>query len=307
MAYKLNILRQIKKTNNTMKKLLLISVLLPLLFTSCENKEQTAKISQLEQEQMQLMNDASSKDSLINDFLETLNQIETNLAEIKIKEKLISQQTSDGKELSKPARERINEDVRLINELMLDNKNKISSLNRKLKASNLKIAEFEKMVENTNLQLAERDQEIIVLKDELANLNFSVAMLNDTISTIKNQNLALKGVVTDKTNELNVAYFVVGERKSLIEKKILNKEGGFLGIGKTSKLSANVDLSEYNKVDIRLLKSIPLGVKKATLMSVHPAGSYEMVGTDKKVEELVITDAAKFWQKSRMLVISTEI
>lgn len=290
-----------------MKKLILISVLLPLLFTSCENKEQIAKISQLEQEQMKLMSDASAKDSLINDFLETLNQIETNLAEIKTREKLISQQTADGAELNKPARARINEDIKLINELMQDNKNKIAVLNRKLKESNLKISEFEKMVELANVQLAERDQEIITLKGELANLNFSVAMLNDTISNIKDQNKALQGVVVDKTNEMNVAYFVVGPRKQLIEKKILNKEGGFLGIGKTQKLSGDVNLADFNKIDIRSLKSIPLGVKKATLMSVHPAGSYEIVGTDKKAEEIVIKDAAKFWQKSRMLVISTEI
>lgn len=289
-----------------MKKLLLASILLPILFTSCENKEQTAKIAQLEQEQMQLMSDATSKDSVMNDFLLTLNQIEANLAEIKTKEKLISSETASGKELNKPTRDRINEDIRLINELMLDNKNKISSLNRKLKASNLKITEFEKMIEATNLQLAERDQEIIVLKGELTNLNFSVAMLNDTISTIKNQKKALEGVVTEKTNEMNVAYYVVGPRKQLIEKKILNKEGGFLGLGKTQKVSGDVNLADFNKVDIRSLKSIPLGVKKATLMSVHPAGSYEIVGTDKKVEEIVILDAAKFWQKSRMLVISTE-
>jgi len=290
-----------------MKKLFLISILLPLLFTSCENKEQIAKISQLEQEQLQLHNDASAKDSLLNDFMETLNQVEVNLAEIKTREKLISKQTADGTELNKSTRERINEDIRLINDLMQENKTKIASLNRKLKSSNLKISEFQKMVELANLQLTERDQEITILKNDLANLNFSVAMLNDTISNIRSQNLALQGVVTDKTNEMNIAYFVVGPRKQLIEKKILNKEGGFLGIGTSQKLSPNVSLADFNKIDIRQLKTIPLGVKKATLMSVHPAGSYEMVGSEKKVQELIIKDPTLFWQKSRMLVISTEI
>lgn len=286
----------------------LILGLLPVLFllASCENKDQTNRISQLEQEQAQLMLDASSKDSLINNFLETLSQIEANLAEIKSKEKIISQETALGNELSKPAREKINEDIRLINNLMADNKKMIASLSSKLSNSRLKVTELEKMIEMTNLQLAERDTIIEGLKNELTSMHFSVASLNDTISKINNRNQELATTVVDKTNELNTAYFVVGPRKELIEKKILNKEGGFLGLGRTQKLAGDVNLANFTKIDMRSLKSIPLGVKKATLMSVHPVGSYEIVGNDKKVEEIIIKDPVAFWQKSKMLIISTE-
>lgn len=286
----------------------LILALLPVLFlvASCENKDQTARISQLENEQAQLVQDATSKDSMINSFLETLNLIEANLAEIKTKEKIISQETGSGNELNKPARERINEDIRSINELMADNKKMISSLNDKLRNSKLKVSELDKMIESTNLLLAERDTEIETLKGELTNLNFSIATLNDTISRIKNRNQELATTVVNKNDELNVAYFVVGGRKELIEKKILNKEGGFLGLGRSQKIAGDVNLANFTKIDMRSLKSIPLGVKKATLMSVHPAGSYEIVGNDKKVEEIIIKDPVAFWQKSKMLVISTE-
>lgn len=286
----------------------IIFALLPVLFlvASCENKDQTARISQLENEQAMLMKDASTKDSMINSFLETLNLIEANLAEIKTKEKIISQETGSGNELNKPTRERINEDIRTINELMADNKKMISTLNDRLRNSKLKVSELDKMIESTNLLLAERDVEIETLKGELTNLNFSIASLNDTISRIKNRNQELATTVVDKTNELNVAYFVVGQRKELIEKKILNKEGGFLGLGRTQTIAGDVNLANFTKIDTRSLKSIPLGVKKATLMSVHPAGSYEIVGTEKNVEEIIIKDPVAFWQKSRMLVISTE-
>jgi septal ring factor EnvC (AmiA/AmiB activator) len=290
-----------------MKNFLLILLVLPVLFSSCENKKQTEQINQLIQEKKKILSDAAVKDSLVNDFLMTINEIESNLAEIKSREKLISSQTAQGQELSKPIRERINEDIRMINELMQSNKNKIAALNRKIKDSDLKIKEFDNMIALANQQLAERDSEILTLKEELAGLNFSIAVLNDTISIIKDQNRALAGVINDKTNELNTAYFIVGERKELIEKKILNKQGGFLGLGKSQKIAGDVDLNEFTEIDIRNLKSIPLGVKKATLMSVHPAGSYELITTEKKVEEIVIKDPALFWQKSRMLVISTEV
>ncbi|MBK6963503.1 MAG: hypothetical protein IPH20_06020 [Bacteroidales bacterium] len=287
----------------------LILGLLPVLFLlgSCENKDQTNRISQLENEQAQLVQDASSKDSLINNFLETLNQIEANLAEIKSKEKIISQETAMGNELNKPARERINEDLRMINDLMADNKKMVASMSSKLSQSRFKVSELEKMISMTNQQLAERDTIIFGLKNELANLNFSIASLNDTISKINNQNKDLATTVVNKNNELNTAYFVVGPRKVLIEKKILNKEGGFLGLGKTQKLAGDVNLANFTKIDMRSLKSIPLGVKKATLMSVHPVGSYEIVGSDKNVEEIIIKDPIAFWQKSKMLIISTEV
>lgn len=290
-----------------MKNFLLILLALPVLFTSCENKKQTEQINLLIQEKNKILSDAAVKDSLVNDFLMTINEIEANLAEIKSREKLISSQTGQGQELSKPIRDRINEDIRMINELMQSNKNKIAALNRKIKDSDLKIKEFDNMIALANQQLAERDGEILALKEELAGLNFSITVLNDTISVIKDKNKALAGVINDKTNELNTAYFIVGERKELIEKKILNKEGGFLGLGKTQKIAGDVDLNEFTRIDIRNLKSIPLGVKKATLMSVHPAGSYELIMTEKKVEEIVIKDPAIFWEKSRMLVISTEV
>lgn len=289
-----------------MKKLLVIA-LIPFVFAACENKEQTARINQLQEEQTMLANESKSKDSLINDFMQTLNEIESNLAEIRSREKLISKETNSGTELSRSARQRVNEDIKLINELMAENKEKIASLNSKLKKSNLRIAEFEKMVEATNQQLAFRDREIDSLKTELSTLNFTIAVLNDTITHISDRNMSLSGQVTERTNELNTAYYVVGEKKELIDQQILTKQGGVLGIGSTKKVAGDVNLEDFTKVDIRNLKSIPIDAKKVTIMSVHPAGSYELVGSDKRVNELVIKDPALFWQKSRMLVISTDV
>ena len=289
-----------------MKRLFILTLALPFILASCENKKQTEQINQLQTEQQRYAREASSKDSLINDFLLTLNEIEANLTEIRTREKLINSKTEQGQELSKPAREQINSDIRMINELMQENKNKIASLNRKLKESNLKITEFENMVAMTNSQLAERDTEIVQLKDDLANLNFSIALLNDTISQIRDDNRSLSTTIVEKTDALNVAHFIVGDRKDLIEKEILNKEGGFLGIGRTQKLAGDVNMEEFTAVDIRNFRSLPLGVKKANIVSTHPAGSYELIEKDKKVQEIIIKDPAKFWQKSKILVISTE-
>jgi len=50
---------------------------------------------------------------------------------------------------------------------------------------------------------------------------------------------------------------------------------------------------------------VKIGHKKATLVSSHPAGSYEFVMNDSGVfESLVIKDKSKFWEYSKVLVIS---
>ena len=54
----------------------------------------------MQAEQQRYARDATSKDSLINDFLLTLNEIEANLAEIRTREKFISEKTEKGNELS---------------------------------------------------------------------------------------------------------------------------------------------------------------------------------------------------------------
>ncbi len=287
-----------------MKKLIL-GIAIVAAFTSCNQKEK-AQIAQLQAEKAQMAKEASSKDSVINQFFESLNEIETSLGEIKSKEATISKETAKGGELSKDSRARINDDIKVINDLMNKNKRSISWLRKQLKASNIRIEELQKMIEKTNLLLVEKDSTITQLKDNLAKLNFSIQSLNDTLTTVKQENTKLASVVATKTNEMNQAYFIMGTEKQLVAKGIVVKEGGFLGLGKSIKLSSAPSDNNFTPVDIRTLNSIPLTAKKITLVTPHPADSYEIVSSNNKVTELVIKDAKAFWQKSKYLVISIE-
>jgi len=286
-------------------KRLVLGIALIAALASCNQKEK-AQIAQLEAEKTALLNQSGSKDSTINTYFESLNQIEANLAEIKAKEAVISKETSKGGELSQDVREKINEDIKLINDLMNKNKRTIARLKKELKESNVKIVELQKMLEKMNGQLAEKDSTILVLKDNLTKLNFSVQALNDTLSTVRQENVKMASDISTKTVEINTAYFIIGTEKDLIAKKIVVKEGGFLGLGKSLKIQGNVQQENFKKVDIRTLNSIPVSAKKITLISTHPSDSYEIVGNEKKVDELVITNATKFWEKSKYLVIVTE-
>ena len=110
-----------------------------------------------------------------------------------------------------------------------------------------------------------------------------------------------------KTEKLNTAYYAIGTAKELIKQNVLTKDGGFIGLGKSTKLKANFNTAYFTKVDVTTLKEITIGSKKAKVISTNPADSYSFEGEQgKKITNLLINDPAAFWATDRYLVIVTE-
>lgn len=283
-----------------------ISLVLVIAASSCKEKEKK-QIELLTKENEALRTDSKSKDSTINQFFQILNEIESNLALIKEKENIISKNTTSGNELKKDTRDQINEDIKTINELMTKNKRSINYLNNKLKESNLKIAEFEKMIAQTNQTIQQRDAEITELKNKLAELNFSVTTLNAKVDTLTTEKAQLTETVSKQVETINTAWYAFGTKKELLLNKIIDKTGGFLGLGKTSKLKDDFDKTYFTKVDVSTLTSIPLSAKKVNIITSHPTDSYKLVTNQEGVtEKIEIIDASKFWSASKYLVIIVE-
>ena len=108
-----------------------------------------------------------------------------------------------------------------------------------------------------------------------------------------------------KTEKLNTAYYAFGTKKELIEKGVISKEGGFIGIGKTSKVKDDFNKEYFTKIDITNTNSINIGAKKAKILSTHPTSSYKLIG-EKMVEKIEITNAEEFWSSSKYLVVIIE-
>ncbi len=286
--------------------LIIASIIVILTATSCNQKEKR-QIDLLTKENEALRHDSQSKDSTINQFFLLLNEIEQNLAEVKQKQQVISKNTIQNGELKDDVREQIDQDIQTINELMDKNKKTISYLNKKLKESNLKIAEFERMLAQTVQQIEERDAEIVDLKEKLTALNFSVETLNAKVDTLTENNIELTHKVTVQTEVINAAWYAFGSKKELLENGIIDKTGGFLGIGKTTKMKADFDNSYFKKIDISQVKTLDLFVKKAKIITTHPSDSYQLItGQNGTVEKIEITNSEKFWSASKYLVIEVE-
>lgn len=281
--------------------IIVLALLIPLAW-GCKQKE----IQGLQDENSRLVAETLKKDSTINLLFQSFNEIEDNLEMIKAKQSVISQDTKGNPELSGNTRDRINSDIQVINELMIKNKKKLAILNKKLKEANLKMADFEKTIERMTKQIEEKEGEINSLKENLVKMNFKVEELNKRVDTLVVEGQKKDAVIDAKTAELNTAYYVYGTSKELRDKGIVTKTGGFIGIGRDKKLMDNFNKTYFTKVDVTKFSEVPLNCRRAKLITSHASDSYKFEGGPKKVDKLVITNASKFWEASKYMVIEIE-
>ncbi|HXB42092.1 MAG TPA: hypothetical protein VNZ49_16235 [Bacteroidia bacterium] len=268
-------------------------------FTSCKNgeeKEPNPLADSLKGDNNNLKGELSEKEVALQEFVNSFNEIQANLDAIKEKEKIVNASASGGDVKSKE--EQIKQDIQSIYELMAKNKSRVSSLNKKLKTANTKIDGLEKMIATLEAQLNEKDVQIGELRNKIEQLNIELSNLTVNYESLEQENQV-------KTEKLNLAYYVLGTAKELKEKGITTKEGGFVGIGKTTEIKKDFNRDYFTKIDVSQTTVIPIGAKKIKILSTHPSSSYKLVG-QKPVEKLEITNAEDFWSVSKYLVIVIE-
>jgi len=275
-----------------------------LSFSSCNTHEEEMKALQLSKDS--LLKQLNGRDSTINSFFDSFNDIQDNLATIKEKENIINMNASGDIESTPEMKDQIQNDIQSIYDLLQENKNKISKLQKRLRSSNIKIKALKETIDNLMKQIQDKDAEIGNLKQKLEEMNIQINILETNVDSLQGENQAKDETITQKENELNTAYYVFGNKKELKENGIITKEGGFIGIGKIAKLRNDFNTDYFTQIDIRTTKEIPLACKKAELLTTHPAGSYELVTKNNKVEKIVIKDEKEFWKASKYLVIVTE-
>ena len=181
---------------------------------------------------------------------------------------------------------------------MAKNKSRVASLSKKLKASNTKIDGLEKMIAGLESQISDKDAQIGELKNQLEQKNIELSNLNTNYQNLEQDNQG-------KVQQLNTAYYIIGTGKELKEYGVTAKEGGFIGLGKSTEIKADFNKDKFTKIDITQTLSIPIGAKKAKILTSHPSSSYKLVG-EKPVQKLDISSPTDFWGTSKYLVIVTE-
>ena len=287
-----------------MKKImLLVSVSLLIVFTSCNNnKEQIAKLKTSNDSLLSL---GFQKDTTVIAYVAAFNAIQANLDSIKGKEMIISKSTKSGVELKQNAKDQINQDINSIYQLLQKNRQIVANLKSKLKKSNARIGELEKMIENLNAQIVAKDADIATLKSDLEKLNIKVTELSTSVDNLSAANQSKAQKIDEQTKALNTAYFVVGTAKELKAHNVITKEGGFAGLGRNKKLKEDFNKEYFTRIDITTFKGLALGKKNVSVITNHPKTAYAITGSKTK-DSLVVKNPAEFWISSKFLVVVAE-
>jgi predicted nucleic acid-binding Zn-ribbon protein len=282
-----------------MKKYIVI-LLIPFLF-AC-GREAKEKAAELRARNDSLINQTTQKDLTINDFLQSVNEIQGVLDSIKMKENIISQSTQAMGEMKHSVRNQIKSDIMAIYSQILKDKQRLDALYGKLKSSGIKFEEFRKLVDHLQREVAEKDSTLAVLRENMSKMDGVILAANHRIDTLSNeaQNQSQQissqtKVIDDQTIVLNTGYYILGTPKELKKDNII----------KGSKLVPDFNKSLFTRVDIRNTKEIPLSTKKVKLITNHPPSSYKLVTDGKMVKALQVTDEKAFWSASKYLVMVT--
>jgi DNA repair exonuclease SbcCD ATPase subunit len=285
-------------------RIYLSAVALSFFLNSCKSYKE--EFEQVSRERDSLIYAADLKDSSINALLADFNAIERNLDSIAQRQESIDIESLHNNEIKASQRERINESIRIINELLERNRKLIADLKAKLHSSQGKVAELNILVDRLQANLAAKEAELGQTKARLNELNLNLENLNVMLDTITAQKAESEKALQEKIKLLNTAYYVVGTFKELRQKNVVDKEGGFLGIGKNKLLKQDFNNDAFTRIDITQTKTIDVGSKEARIITNHPSGSYSLVRNDGKITSLSISDPEKFWGASKYLVIISQ-
>lgn len=271
-------------------------------------------INQLDTQNADLNTTIRLRDSLVNVMTATFDEIERNLTFVRDKR---SQLSIVSTERSKEKKDILVADIKLMNEMLEQNSIKIEELNKKMKASGFEIQSFKNKIAQLNTDISEQNNSIKQLTDDLAQRDSKIAEMNVEVVSLKTDNsakddsinmksqviAAKEQVIVSKDNELNKVYYISGTAKELKEKGIIQREGGFLGLGRNTDLKNSVDKQYFSELDQRTTLMLPIFAKKVEVITEHPDSSYQLIYQDNLVAYLQIEKPAEFWKLTKYLVV----
>lgn len=290
----------IKSKKTILMKKFFLSILIISSFISCKSDDNSegnsgsSTVKELENQVAQLKLDQQLKDSVINESLAFFNEIQSNLEAIGLKKDEIRLKSGNN-ELEGADKQWILEEIRHINYLRIENARKVQHLNDQLKKSGLKLKELETMIENLVNEIKVRDEQIDRLKSEMDKMDVEYSKLFDAYQTVSFK-------VDDLTEQLNTVYYSYGTTKELIKNKVIEQKNGFIGIGKTTKISENFNSNYFAKIDLTKDKELFIEGSDIRIITDHPSSSYTIV-LEGKNSKIKIKNPYEFWKLTNYLVV----
>jgi uncharacterized coiled-coil protein SlyX len=255
----------------------------------------------------------SAKDSVENvnaqqkeilyDLTETLVEVSTSLDSIAAGEGLLKR-TDEGKALT---RQQVIANLNSFKQMLAENREKLNKMEQQLSQRNDQIGKLSALIKHLNNELDEREARIAKLEEIISDQKSTIRDLESAVETSKlalsemeEQNVQQREQLSQQDASMYAVYFTFGTKKQLKERGLLS--GGGLFKKKKADMS-NVDKTQFSKADRRLMSEIQLPSGSAKVMSGQPSDSYEIIEKNDDKCVLKITNAARFWNVSDVLII----
>ena len=290
-----------------MKKIFLALGLMmfTVAFTACNQKELDAQKATIDS----LQGVVDGKDAEIDDLFQMLNEIEGNLSMINSKYSSVQEMRRNNTEGTYNHKKEIADQMSSIESIMADNKAKIAQLNSRVSSLNKKNSDLQAYITKLEERSAAQELQIAELLTELENNKVVIKGLNKNVSELTASNQQKDEYIAQQMADANRAWFIVGKYSELKEAGIVNKTGGFIGIGRRQGTMADMPTELFTEIDRTKVTTITINMKKAQVISKHPDNSYELVADEEEsgvTAYLRILNPTLFWKYTDYLVVSTK-
>ena len=278
----------------TVKNILIVCGLAAMV-VSCgpTKKELQANIDALNVELAQANSEMENVMGILNDVQEGFQLI--NEAENRVN-------VQNAENAPANVKEQINADLAFIQAKMKENRERIAELEARAEKGDKTAAALRRTIKNLKAELADKEAVIATLLADIDAKNVRIQQLDTEVANLTNdknaltaKNAANEQVIANQDKAMNQAWYVIAKKKSLKEQNIL-KKGDVME-------QADVVKEDFIEIDIRNVAEIPVGAKKARILSAHPEGSYEIVNGEDGLAVVKILDPQTFWSVTRYLVV----
>jgi hypothetical protein len=289
--------------------------IISILAVACRNDDDTinyvapndTELKTVSRQRDSLIQLSARKDSSINAFISSFAEIENNLVSIRQKEEILIYHSKNNSEMRGSMKSKIDENIKIINELTNKNRQKIASLNAQLKEANYTITELHGLIDILIININNKNQDLISLNKALRANGNMLTKLNAEMIDLSGLNGMERDSIDSKTAELNTAYYTVGDIEQLKAKKIINEKGSVLSPTQQEKINPDFNKDYFKKIDITKKTRFDIYTKNAKLLSAHPSNSYTIEHKyNNTLTNIIVTNPAVFWSESKYLVVATD-
>ena len=245
--------------------------------------------------------------SEIENVVGVLNDVQEGFHQISQAENRLSV-NSNKENTTANVKEQIKADFAFIQAKLAENRERIAELEERAEKGDKTAASLRRTIKNLKAELASKEEQIAALKKELEAKELHIQKLGTEVAGLTNdkniltaKNTANEQVIANQDKAMHTAWYVIAQKKSLKEQSVLTNTGLFKK-GDVME-SADVNKEGFTEIDIRNVVEIPVGAKKAAILSAHPEGSYELVADAEEMLVLRILEPQTFWSVTRYLVV----